>query len=63
MTDLTEENLLAAIVEMQCLIAKTGETIALKPTKVMYRPADLAALGLTHEDVLKMIKEKNNERQ
>jgi hypothetical protein len=57
MTDLTEETLQAAIVEMQRLIAKTDETIALKPTKVMYRPADLAALGLTHDDVVKMIRE------
>lgn len=31
----------------------------MKPTKVMYRPADLEALGLTHEDVVNMIKEKN----
>ena len=30
-----------------------------KPTTVIYRPADLAALGLTHEDVVKLIKEKN----
>lgn len=32
-------------------------TLALRPTKVMYRPADLAAIGLTHEDVVNMIKE------
>jgi hypothetical protein len=29
-----------------------------KPTKVMYRPADLKALGLTHDDVIKLIKEQ-----
>jgi hypothetical protein len=57
MSDLTEDSLLAAIAELQRLIAKTGETIALKPTKVMYRPAELAALGLTHDDVVKMIRE------
>jgi hypothetical protein len=34
------------------------EKIGLKPTKVLYRPADLKALGLTHEDVVKIIKEQ-----
>jgi hypothetical protein len=27
-----------------------------KPTTVIYRPADLESLGLTHEDVVKLIK-------
>ena len=35
------------------------EKIGLKPTKVFYRPADLKALGLTHDDVLKIIKENS----
>jgi hypothetical protein len=32
-----------------------------KPVKrtVMYRPADLEALGLTHEDVVKLIKDQS----
>jgi hypothetical protein len=38
---------------------ETGKSIAFKPTKVMYVPADLEAIGLTHEDVLKMIREKS----
>jgi hypothetical protein len=33
------------------------EKIGLRPTKVLYRPADLKALGLTHNDVVKIIKE------
>jgi sulfur transfer complex TusBCD TusB component (DsrH family) len=57
MTDLTEANLKDAITAIQKHMEETGKSIALKPTKVMYRPADLEAIGLTHEDVLKMIKE------
>lgn len=58
--DLTEANLEKAIEEIRKHTANTGETIALKPTKVFYRPADLAALGLTHEDVVKLLEEKGN---
>jgi outer membrane protein assembly factor BamD len=43
---------------VQSVPEKTGKSIALRPTKVMYIPADLEAIGLTHEDVLKMIKER-----
>ena len=32
------------------------EKIGLRPAKVLYRPADLKELGLTHNDVLKIIK-------
>jgi hypothetical protein len=59
MTDLTEANLKDAITAIQKHIEERGKVMVIKPTKVMYRPADLAAIGLTHEDVLKMIKEKN----
>ena len=59
MTDLTEANLKACITEIQKHMEETGQLMALKPTKVMYVPADLEALGLTHEDVVNMIKEKN----
>jgi hypothetical protein len=59
MTDLTEANLKDAITVIQKHIEEMGQSMTFKPTKVMYRPADLEALGLTHEDVLKMIKEKN----
>lgn len=59
MTDLTEESLKASIIEIQKYMEEKGQLIAFKPTKVMYVPADLEALGLTHEDVVNMIKEKN----
>ena len=59
MTDLTEANLKDCITAIQKHMEETNQLMALKPTKVMYIPADLEAIGLTHEDVLKMIKEKN----
>lgn len=57
MTDLTEANLMDCIVEIQKHMEETGESIAIKPNKVMYTPADLESLGLTHADVLRVIKE------
>jgi hypothetical protein len=59
MTDLTEANLRDCIKAIQKHTEEMGKVITFKPTKVMYVPADLEAIGLTHEDVLKMIKEKN----
>jgi len=59
MTDLTEANLRDCITAIQKHIEEMGKSMAFKPTKVMYVPADLEAIGLTREDVLKMIKEKN----
>ena len=59
MTDLTEVNLKAAITAIQKHMEETGKSIAFKPTKVMYVPADVEAIGLTHEHVLKMIREKS----
>jgi hypothetical protein len=38
---------------------ETGKVMAFKPTKVMYLPGDLEAISLTHEDVVKMVKEKS----
>jgi hypothetical protein len=55
MTDLTQEDLEKLLIKMQEYL-KT-EKINTRPTKVIYRPAELAALGLTHDDVLKLIKE------
>jgi hypothetical protein len=55
--ELTQAGLENMLKDMQEYL-KT-EKIGLRPTKVMYRPADLKALGLTHDDVLKMIKEKS----
>ena len=57
MTDLTEESLKASIIEIQKYMEEKGQLIAFKPTKVIYQPDDLKALGLTHEDVLKIVKD------
>jgi hypothetical protein len=35
------------------------EKIGLRPTKILCRPSDLKELGLTHDDVLKIIKEQS----
>jgi hypothetical protein len=59
MTDLIEANLKDYITAIQKYMEETGKVMAIKPTKVRYLPDDLEKIGLTHEDVLKMIKEKN----
>jgi len=59
MTDLTEANLKDYITAIQKHMEETGKVMAIKPNKVMYLPDDLEKIGLTHEDVLKMIKEKS----
>jgi hypothetical protein len=59
MTDLTEANLKDYITAIQKHMEETGKVMEIKPTKVMYLPDDLEKIGLTHEDVLKMITEKN----
>ena len=60
MTDLTEENLKACIIEIQKYMKETRNLIALKPTKVLYRVADLEKIGFTHEDVVNMIKKNHD---
>jgi hydrogenase maturation factor len=57
MTDLTEAGLTKALKEIQQMLEQPDETITLKPTKLLIQPAALAELGLTVDDVKKMIKE------
>ena len=57
--ELTEEALEKLIMKVAGHIDAQGEKVSLIPKSVMYRPADLKALGLTHEDIVKLIKEKN----
>ena len=59
MTELTEASLEAALIEIRKHMDGLGEKIKLTPTHFIFRPADLKALGLTVDDVAKMIKEKN----
>ena len=56
MTDLTENSLINALKEIQQMLEY--ETITLKPTKMFLRPADLEELGMTVDDVKKMIQEQ-----
>ena len=60
MSELTEANLEAMLVEIRKHLDETGDRISLIPTQLIVRPSDLEALGLTVDDVKKMIKEKNN---
>ena len=56
---LTVEALEKMLMQIVGHIDATGEKTSLIPKWVMYRPADLEALGYTHEDIVKLIKEKN----
>ena len=55
--ELTEATLENMLKDMQQYL-KT-EKIGLKPTKMLCRPSDLEELGLTQDDVLKIIKEQS----
>jgi len=59
MTELTEASLEAMLIEICKHMDETGETIKFKPTHFIFRPSDLEALGLTVDEITKMIKEKN----
>ena len=55
MTELTEASLVKALKEIQQILA--DEPITMQPTKLLIQPAALTELGLTVDDVKKMIKE------
>lgn len=54
MTKITKQSLEEAIIKIQNLI-DTTEPNNLKPTKLYYHPAAIAAMGLTHDDVLRIL--------
>jgi len=60
MTELSEASLEALLVELRKHMDETSDRVAKIPTYFIVRPADLVALGLTVDDVKKMIKEQNN---
>ena len=60
MIELTEASLEAMLVEIRKCMDETGDRISLIPTQLIVRPSDLEALGLTVDEVTKMIKERNN---
>ena len=62
MSDLSEASLEAMLVEIRKCMDETGDRITLIPKYFIVRPSDLEALGLTVDDVKKMIKEQNFEK-
>ena len=60
MSELTEASLEDMLVEIRKCMDETGDRITLIPKYFIVRPSDLDALGLTVDEVTKMIKEKNN---
>jgi hypothetical protein len=58
--ELTQEELEKLIMKVAGHIDAQGEKVSLIPKWLMYRPTDLKALGLTHEDIVKLIKEKHD---
>lgn len=59
MAELTEASLEAMLIKIRKYMDETGDKVTLIPTQLIFRPADLDALGLTVDEVTKMIKEKN----
>ena len=60
MDELTEASLEAVLIKIRKHLDETGKRVSLIPTQLIVRPSDLEALGLTVDEVTKMIKEKNN---
>lgn len=60
MSELSEASLEAMLVELRKHMDETGDRISLIPKYFIVRPSDLEALGLTVDEVTKIIKEKNN---
>ena len=59
MSELTEASLESMLMEIRKHMDETGDRITLIPKYFIVRPSDLEALGLTVDEVTKMIKEKN----
>ncbi len=59
MTELSEASLEAMLINIRKHLDKTGEKITLIPTHFIFRPSDLERLGLTVDEITKMIKEQN----
>ena len=57
--EITEDSLEAMLIKIRKHMDETGDRVTLIPKYFIARPADLEALGLTVDDVKKMIKEVN----
>ena len=59
MSELTDDSLEAMLIKLRKHMDETGDKVTLIPRYFIARPADLEALGLTVDEVTKMIKEQN----
>jgi hypothetical protein len=59
MAELTEASLEAMLTKIRKHLDETGDKLTLIPKYFIVRPADLEALGLTVDEVTKIIKEKS----
>lgn len=59
MAELIEASLEAMLIMLRKHMDETGDKVTLTPTHFIFRPADLDALGLTVDEVTKMLKKKN----
>jgi len=59
MSELSEASLETMLTNIRKHIDETGEKVTSIPKYFIVRPADLDALGLTVDEVTKMIKEQN----
>ena len=62
MSELTEASLETMLTEIRKHLDDTSDRVSLIPKYFIVRPSDLEALGLTVDDVKKMIKEQNFEK-
>ena len=60
MAEPTEASLEAMLIELCKQVGEKGETVTIKPTKIIYRPSYLAKLGLTVNDVIKFVEKEKN---
>jgi hypothetical protein len=59
MSELSQASLEAMLINIRKQLDDTGDKISLIPKYFIVRPSDLEALGITVDDVTKMIKEQN----
>ena len=59
MSELTDDSLEDMLIKLRKHMDETGDKVTLIPRYFIARPEDLEALGLTVDEVTKMIKEQN----
>jgi hypothetical protein len=59
MTELSQANLENMLVQIRKQLDDTGDKISAIPKYFIVRPSDLEVVGLTVDDVTKMIEEQN----